>query len=130
MQQIILFDGVCHLCNHAVKYVIQHDPDKKFLFVAFQSAAGANICGLFGVSPLQQESVLLIKEGKVFNKSNAVIAILRQCKGWASFFLLFSWLPEKWRNQIYDWVAKNRYKWWGKRDTCMLPTPDVLERFL
>ena len=130
MQQIILFDGVCHLCNHAVNYVILHDPEKKFLFVPFQSPAGINMCGLFGISTAQQESVVLIKEGKILTKSKAVATIIRQTKGWARCWLLFNWLPEKTKDRIYDWVAKKRYAWWGKKEQCMVPTQDVMDRFL
>lgn len=130
MQQIILFDGVCHLCNRAVNYVIRHDAEKKFLFVPFQSPAGINMCGLFGISPEQQNSVVLIREGKILTKSKAVITIIQQTKGWAQIFLLFRWLPSKLKDRFYDWIAKNRFKWWGKKDQCMVPTPDILDRFL
>ena len=129
-QDIILFDGVCNLCNNAVNFIIKNDPQNKFKFASLQSDIATTLCKERGIDTSQVDSIIYIKVGEAYYiKSTAALEISKGLKGysWASIFL---WLPESFRNWIYDRIAKNRYNWFGKQDACMLPTPETKARFL
>lgn len=130
-KKIILFDGVCNLCNNAVLKVIQHDRKNRFVFCALQSAAGQQILNTLQINPLKMDSLILYIPGISYEiKSNAVLQILNDLGGIWKLTQIFWVLPEGIRNQLYCCIAKNRYRWFGKRQQCMRPTPELTAKFL
>lgn len=130
-KKIILFDGVCNLCNGAVQQIIKHDQKDLFRFVSLQSELGNKICNYIGVDRNKTDSIILYHPGVAyFHKSSAVIEIAKDLGGFFSLITICHILPEKIRNSIYDYIAKNRYKWYGKKENCMTPTADLKAKFL
>lgn len=127
---IILFDGVCNLCNGSVLFIIKRDPQAKFRFASLQSDLGVKLLRQFEFPQGELNSVLLIKDQKLFQKSNAALEIARHLNGLWPMFYMFKIIPSFIRNTMYDWVAGNRYRWFGKKDVCMIPTPELRSRFL
>lgn len=127
---IILFDGVCNFCNSSINFVIERDPHKKFKFAPLQSDAGEKIQKQFNLDTSKLDSVLLIKNGKVLSKSTAALYIAKELKGLWPLLFIFIIVPPFLRNLVYNYIAKNRYKWFGRQDSCMMPSPDVRSRFL
>ncbi len=127
---IILFDGVCNLCNGYVNFVIKRDPKGRIRFAALQSAAGQSWMNKFGISHFDNKTILLIEDERYFQKSTAVLRILRKLNEWWPVLYLFVVVPPFIRNFLYDIVAKNRYLWFGKRESCRIATPQDKERFL
>jgi predicted DCC family thiol-disulfide oxidoreductase YuxK len=128
---VLYFDGVCNLCNGAVQFIIRTDKKKQFRFASLQSAAGERmkheLKNTHGNIP---DSLVLVYEGKNYMKSDAVLKIARLLGGVYSIARVGYIFPLFIRNAIYDWVARNRYKWYGKRDKCMIPTSELKSRFL
>lgn len=130
-KKIILFDGVCNLCNSAVQFVIQHDRKDVFRFVALQSELGQQILKHIGVNPVNIDSIVLYEPGiAYYYKSSAAIEIAKNLGGFWHFGTVFKIIPTGIRNLLYDYVAKNRYKWYGKKESCMIPTPELKIKFL
>lgn len=126
---IIFFDGVCNLCNQSVLFVIHHDKKGKFNFAPLQSDYAQQKLNGFPYATQELNTILLLKNGKVFQKSTAVLEICRGLSGlWPLLYGLII-IPTFIRNRVYDWVAHNRYKWFGKKQECMIPTPEVKARF-
>ena len=130
----ILFDGVCNLCNGFVQFVIRHDPEHRYRFAALQSEAAQALLAAHGVSPVapgaDPDSVLLLSGGRLYSHSTAVLRIAR---GLGSVWQLagVGWvLPRPWRDALYRFVARHRYRWFGRQESCMLPTPELKARFL
>ena len=130
-KKIILFDGVCNLCNSAIQYVIKHDKKDIFRFVALQSELGMQILKHIGINPENSDSVILYEPGVAYYyKSTAALEIAKTLGGIFTFATLFKLIPTSLRNPIYDYVAKNRYKWYGKQESCMTPTLELKAKFL
>ena len=127
---VILFDGVCNLCNGAVQFVIKHDKDAKFNFASLQSEAGRKLLMLYQLPLNDFNSFVLIKDGKAFTKSSAALTVAKDLNGMLKLLYGFMIVPAFIRDAVYDLVAKNRYKWFGKKDSCMLPVPGLQARFL
>jgi predicted DCC family thiol-disulfide oxidoreductase YuxK len=127
---VILFDGVCNMCNTAVNFVIDHDSKAVFKFASLQSEQGKAIGRQYGIDTTQLESVVLIKDGKAYAKSDAALQIARQFDGLWSWLYAFVIVPRFIRDSLYKWVANNRYKWFGKRESCRMPTKELKARFL
>lgn len=127
---IILFDGICNLCNGSVQYVIKHDPGGIFKFAAFQSNTGQRILQQQNLPENPFNSFLLIEQGQVFTKSTAALRVAKKLNGPTKLLYAFIILPAFIRNFVYDLIAKNRYRWFGKKETCMVPAPELLDRFL
>ncbi len=127
---VVLFDGVCNLCNSSVIFIIKRDAQSKLKFASLQSTYGVAQMKLFNLSSSSLNSVLLIKNGHLFQRSNAALEIVSMLDGIWPILYLFKIVPRFMRDFIYDWIAKNRYHWFGKKDMCMLPTPDMKARFL
>lgn len=124
----VLFDGVCNLCNGTVDFILKRDRKKQFRFVALQSETGKKIRRKFRF-PEEIDSVILILGEKVFYESDAALEIARLLPApwkWASFFKI---VPENWRNAVYRWIARNRYRWFGKKKECRLPLPEEKKYF-
>lgn len=126
---IVLFDGVCNLCNATVLFLIKHDPTQNLHFVSLQSNIGKNFLKQHSI-PDNLNSVLFIKEGAVFKKSDAIIEIVKCLSGWPRIFGYLSVLPRGFRNLLYDFIAKNRYTIFGKRNHCSIPSDKNMKRFL
>ena len=126
---IILSDGVCNLCNNTVSFSILYDKNNIFKFSATQTKAGENIIRQFSILN-EGKSVIYIKDGIVFYKSDAIIEIAKQVNGWPHIFKYGFLFPKFLRDGIYSLIAKNRYLLFGKKETCMVPTEEDRNRFL
>lgn len=130
-KKIILFDGVCNLCNSAVLFIIKRDANDVFRFVALQSKLGQEIYNYIGVDPSKMDSIILYEPGLAYYyKSEAALKIASQLGFFYSLSTVFKIIPAKLRNHIYDYIAKNRYRWFGKKEQCMIPTKELKSKFL
>ena len=129
-QDVLLFDGVCNLCNGAVNFIIDHDPKKHFKFAALQSEFGQLKLEELGYDQEDFDSLVLLSDDKVFKKSSAALHIAKKLSGLYPLLYIFIIIPPFIRHAVYDVIAKNRYKWWGKRDSCRMPTPELQARFV
>jgi len=130
MSAIILFDGVCNFCNGSVNFIIEHDPQKYFKFAPLQSEVGEKLLKEHGVDKIETDSVVLIEDEKVYTHTTAALRIARRLSGYWSWFYGFIVVPSVIRDIFYKIFAKYRYQMFGKQDACMLPTPEMRERFL
>ena len=130
-KQIILFDGVCNFCDASVQFVIKHDKKDIFRFVALQSDLGQDIIKHIGIQNKNIDSVILYVPGiAYYYKSNAALEIAKNLGGFFHFGTIFRIIPTAVRNVLYDYIAKNRYEWYGKKESCMIPTPELKAKFL
>lgn len=129
MHAIILFDGVCNLCNQSVQFIISRDPSGFFRFASIQSEIGKELIRKHGEIE-DIDSIILLENQESFLKSDAVIRISSHLKGGYSLLRIFQVIPRPIRDRIYDIIAKNRYKWFGRRNSCMIPTEEISKRFL
>lgn len=127
---IILFDGVCNFCNSSINLVIRNDKKDLFRFAPLQSEIGKQLLEYYKVDALKTDSVVYITGGKAYTRSSAVLRIARRLKGVYPLLFGFMIIPPFLRNRMYDYIAKNRYKWFGKMDSCMVPTPEVRQKFI
>ena len=127
---ILLFDGVCNLCNGAVQFVIKRDRKKKFLYSSMQSGSGQALLLKYGLKLSDFDSFILLENEQYFTKSTAALKVAKGLGGVWGILYLFMIIPKFSRNAIYDFIASNRYKWFGKREECMLPSPELKDRFL
>jgi predicted DCC family thiol-disulfide oxidoreductase YuxK len=127
---IILFDGVCNLCDNAVQFIIRHDPGEKFLFASLQGEFGQQLMKQYNLPSANFNSFILLQNNKVFNKSTGALKVAKQIKGAWKLLYIFIVVPKFIRDAVYTWIANNRYKWFGKKDDCMIPTPQLKTRFL
>lgn len=130
-KKIILFDGVCNLCESSVLFVIKYDKKEEFRFVALQSDLGKKILQHIGMDSKHIDSIVLYEPGiAYYYKSQAALEIAKRLGGFFHFGTLFRIIPNGIRNWVYDYVAKNRYVWYGKKELCMIPTPEIQSKFL
>lgn len=130
-KKIILFDGVCNLCNNSVQFVIKRDKNDVFRYAALQSDVGQQLLKQRHIDTIAVDSIILIEPGVAYYiKSDAALEIAQHLGGLWKLSAIFSWIPATIRNRIYDFVAKNRYKWFGKQESCMIPTPELRAKFL
>jgi predicted DCC family thiol-disulfide oxidoreductase YuxK len=129
-EPIVVFDGVCNLCEDSVAFIIARDPEAKFKFVSAQSPVGKEIQKRYEIDAVEDETVILIKNGKVFTHSDAGLEIARDLSGPWRLLRYAKAVPKPIRNKVYSTIAKNRYKWFGKKNECMLPSVEVKARFL
>lgn len=129
-QPLILFDGVCNLCNSSVLFIIKRDSKEVFKFASLQSELGKALLQEFKLPATELNSVLLIDKGKFYNKSDAALNIARHLHGLWPMLYGLKIIPLFIRNGVYDWIAKNRYRWFGKKEACMIPTPELKSRFI
>ena len=127
---VVLFDGVCNLCNGWVKFVVRRDPAGRFRFASLQSPFAAEALGGRGFPHDFLGSIVLLENGVVHTKSDAVLRVARGLSAPWPLATVFWVVPRAVRDVVYDWIARNRYRWFGKRDACMLPGPDDAARFL
>ena len=130
-KKIILFDGVCNLCDSAVQFIIKHDKKDIFRFISLQSDLGKEITNYLGINRTNLDSIILYQPGYAYyHKSQAVFEIAKDLGGIYSLSAIFSVLPSSLTDNMYDYIAKNRYNWYGKKVSCMLPTNDLKAKFL
>lgn len=127
---IVLFDGVCNFCNQSVQFIIKRDPKGYFKFGALQSESGQALLHQYNLSPDVLDTIVLIEQGKAYTYSTAPLRIVRKLRLPWSIFYIFILAPTFIRNPIYKWISKNRYKWFGKQEHCMMPAPEIRNRFL
>lgn len=128
--KIILFDGVCNLCNSSVNFIIDHDKNNIFKFASLQSDAGQKLLNKFGLDTKDFDSIVLVENDEHYTRSGAVLRIVKSFPGFWKLLYAFIILPSPLRDFLYDMIADNRYKWFGKKDSCRIPTPELKEKFL
>jgi predicted DCC family thiol-disulfide oxidoreductase YuxK len=130
---VIFFDGICNLCNTSVNFIIRHDKAGNFRFASLQSefakAFIENSASLKN-GTIFPDSLILVEDGKVYFRSETALRIAGKMDGIWKGLVIFRIIPRKWRDFLYDFIAKNRYQWFGKRQSCMVPAPDISGRFL
>jgi predicted DCC family thiol-disulfide oxidoreductase YuxK len=127
---VVLFDGVCNLCNASVRFVIRHDPEGHFRFSPLQSEFAQKKLEQLGLQPGYEESMLLIAHERMSRKSTAVLKIAKKLNGiWPAFYVLMA-IPAPVRDFVYDIIARHRYGLFGRKEKCMIPTPDLQSRFI
>lgn len=127
---IILFDGVCNLCNGAVQFIIERDSKAKLKFAALQSDIGVNLVKKHQLSEQFLDTIVLIENGNAYVRSEAVLRLSRHLDGYWSWLYGLLIVPKFVRDSLYNFIGKNRYQWFGKEESCMMPTPDLQLRFL
>lgn len=126
---IVLFDGVCNFCSGWVRFIIQRDTKKLFRFASLQSTIGDQLLQQHQLTT-SLDSIVVIENGKAYTESTAILRILKNLPGLWRLLYVFVLLPKFIRDRFYKLFAKNRYRWFGKQESCMLPTPEIRERFL
>jgi predicted DCC family thiol-disulfide oxidoreductase YuxK len=130
-KKLILFDGVCNLCNASVQYVIKRDKKDIFMFSPLQSRIGDEIINIYNIDTSKTDSILLFEHDKgISYKSEAGLKIASKLRFPTNLLIVFLIVPSFIRNWFYDFIARNRYKWFGKKDECMIPTPEISSRFI
>ncbi len=127
---IILFDGVCNYCNSMVNFVLLQDKKKKFLFAPLQSVAAQKLLEEYHLPKSDFDSFVFIDDGKTYLSSSAALKVMGKLPWYWQWTQVFWIIPKPLRNWVYSIIAKNRYKWFGKKEVCMVPTPEVRSRFL
>lgn len=130
LDNVLVFDGMCNLCSQSVLFIIKRDKQAVFRFAPLQSEAGRHLLKQYGIDPGNVDSLLLIKDGNAYIKSEAALRLVKELQGSWKFLSVFTVIPKPIRDWLYDLVAKNRYKWFGKKDACIVPTEDIKTRFL
>ncbi len=129
-KSVVFFDGVCNLCNSSIQFIIKHDSKNNFLFAPLQSEDSKKLLNQHKYTIYELNTVVLLKDGKVFTKSSAALHIAKKLKSFWSILWIFIIIPKPIRDVVYDFIAKNRYKWFGKKESCMLPTAEIKNKFL
>ena len=131
MERVILFDGVCNLCNTSVQFVIKRDRKARFKFAPLQGELGRRVLAENNLPSIEFHSFVLLENGRMYQKSTAALRVAKALPGlWPLLYYVFILVPPFIRNTVYTWVAGNRYKWFGKQEACMVPTPELKSRFI
>ena len=130
-KKIILFDGLCNLCNNSVSRVIKNDKDNQFVFTSLQSETGKKIINYLNINSSKIDSIVLFEPKVAYDiKSTAALKIMNAFGGFWKISQILYIIPKPLRDLCYNFIAKNRYKWFGKKDSCMVPTPELTSKFL
>jgi predicted DCC family thiol-disulfide oxidoreductase YuxK len=129
---VVLFDGVCNFCSASVRFIVRRDPAARFRFASIQSEAGAELMRAHGLALPDGDpaSIVLIEDGRAYERSTAALRIARRLRFPWKLCWAFVVVPRLLRDAVYDFVARHRYRWFGKKDVCMVPTPELRARFL
>lgn len=126
---VILFDGVCNLCNSSVQFVIKHDPKKKFRFASIQGDYGQQVLKQFHLPPDSLNSFILLEDNQIYTHSTGALKVAKQLSGAWPLLYVFIIIPPFIRNVVYQFIANNRYKWFGKKESCAIPSPELKALF-
>ena len=129
-KKIILFDGVCNLCNGAITFIIKRDKNDVFRYAPLQSEVSKNLAAKHKIDLDKVDSIILVTDQSAVAKSTAALRIAKHLSGGWPLLAVFFILPTFLRNAVYDFIARNRYKWFGKKNACMIPTPELKSKFL
>jgi len=127
---IILFDGICNFCNSSVNFIIKRDKENIFRFASLQSETGQKFLTEYNFSHTKFDTIILIENGKLYTRSSAALRIAKCLSGMWKLFYIFIIIPNPIRNYLYDLLSRNRYKWFGKRDSCRVPTEKEKSKFI
>jgi len=127
---VVLFDGVCTLCNRTVDFILRHDRARRFRYGSLQSSAGRTLLEKFNLPTDRLEAIVVIDRGQFYTKSDAALRIARELDNPWPFLTILHVVPRGIRNRVYDWIARHRYAWFGKKDTCRIPTDAEKQLFL
>ena len=127
---IILFDGICNFCNSSVNFIIKRDKGNIFRFASLQSEIGQKFLTEYNFSHTEFDTIILIENGKLYTRSTAALRIAKSLSGIWKLFYIFIIIPGPIRNYLYDLLSRNRYKWFGKRDSCRIPTDKEKSKFI
>lgn len=127
---VILFDGICTLCNWVVQFIIPRDPNGTFRFASLQSDAGSRLLSECGLPTDNMDTLVLVEDGDCYTKSDAALRIASHLGGAYRLLTPFRAVPRFVRDAVYDVVAEHRYQWFGRKDQCTIPSPDARSRFL
>ena len=130
MSDVLIFDGVCNLCAHSVKFILNHESEPVLRFVPLQSSAGARLMREFGFSTDDAKTFVLVSGGRSYVKSDAAIRVAGYLRGIWRVLGVIRIFPRPVRDWAYDVVARNRYRWFGRTESCMVPTADLRARFI
>jgi predicted DCC family thiol-disulfide oxidoreductase YuxK len=130
VSKLVLFDGVCNLCNSSIQFIIKHDKAAKFKFAPLQSPLAAERLSVLKLGNAPFSSIIYVENDEVYQKSTAALKIAKHLDGAWPLLYAFMIVPKFIRDRVYDFIAKNRYKWFGKTEACWLPTPELKARFL
>ncbi len=129
-RKIILFDGICNLCNQSVQFVIEHDSKNQFRFASLQSDFGQDFLKKNKLEATQFDSIVFIEDDQFYTKSSAALKIAKYLDGITSWLTIFMIIPKPLRDIVYNFIAKNRYRWFGKNESCWLPTAELKAKFI
>ena len=127
---VIFFDGVCNLCSIVVQFIVTHDPKHQFRFASLQSEFGQKLMKHFGLPVDQFHSFILFEDGKIYTRSSGALRVAKKLKGLWPLLYGFIIIPPFLRNAVYNFIARNRYKWFGKKEECWIPTPELKALFI
>lgn len=127
---VVFFDGVCNLCNSTVQFIIRHDRNRIFLFCSLQSKKTEEIFNKLNFNFSKPETIILLDRNKLYSGSTAILKILRKMNCPYQIFFILIIIPKPFREIVYRYIAKRRYKWFGKRENCMLPDDELKNRFI
>lgn len=127
---VVLFDGVCNLCSSSVQFIIKHDPERLFRYASLQSEFGQNILRQFNLPVNELNSFILLEDGKIYIKSTGALRVSRKLNRLWPALYGFIIIPAFIRNAVYSYIAKNRYRWFGKKEACWLPNPELKKLFI
>jgi predicted DCC family thiol-disulfide oxidoreductase YuxK len=127
---IVLFDGVCHLCTSTVQFIIKRDPHGYFTFASLQSEVGRTLLAKHGLQPDALDTFVLVEGSRCFTRSDAALRVAQHLSGGWALLRVLSLIPKPIRDWGYTVIARHRYQWFGRRETCMIPSRDILDRFL
>lgn len=130
MNHLIIFDGMCNLCTFSVRFILQHESAPILHFTPLQSEAGARLLQTYGFDPADAKTFVFIQNGQAYTRSAAALGVAKYLRWPWRGLLIFRVLPSAWRDAVYDVIARNRYRWFGQKAVCMLPTPELRARFI
>jgi len=128
-QKIIIFDGVCNFCNKSINFIIKRDPHFHFIFTPYQVQSTQKLLKKYDIKINSKDTLILIKDGSYFTKSDAVLEIIKELSGFWYLLRVGKFFPKKFRDYLYDLISQNRYKLFGKKQSCIVPTDELKKRF-
>ncbi len=130
MHPVVVFDGICNFCCASVQFVIRHDRDARFRFTPLQSPLGRSLLEQYGIKPDDVDTILLVHNDRAYERSDALLEIASTFRGPWKLLCIFRLIPRSFRDLLYRGFARNRYRLFGRRDQCLVPTDDIASRFV